>query len=382
MSDKLEWKDKHIIFFKHSGLKDMIEQEGYVLDENLEELAKQSNDDVFVFLELLEKNKLFKQACDFLVYALHKRVMIWWLYSCELELLKELKELDKESKDKKDDNEFTMPQWFDELIAKAKDNAQETQKEFEKKQGELEAEIEKLKARHKELEAQVEPEILAEFNSIKENIYKEIEKETGIYLPKYQEELIEKAKNPVFEDEYENSDLKKEMDKLKAKLDENKKEIEEQLELYFPKKDEAKHKARINNALNSIYAWIVSPDEENSKKVFESASSIEGDAEGLLALSTFYAYGNLNLEGELFVKAPNALVSNTAKAALVKLSLEKGERKPKQRYELFFKMGLDIAYGKDNWEESLSKDKAPHELILMQERKEVKNARFRGDENE
>jgi hypothetical protein len=38
-----------------------------------------------------------------------------------------------------------------------------------------------------------------------------------------------------------------------------------------------------------------------------------------------------------------------------------GTRKPKERYELYFNLGVDVLSGKDNWDESLAEGKAPHE---------------------
>jgi hypothetical protein len=40
-----------------------------------------------------------------------------------------------------------------------------------------------------------------------------------------------------------------------------------------------------------------------------------------------------------------------------------GTRKVKDRYEVYFNLGVDVLSGKDNWEESLAEGKAPHESI-------------------
>jgi hypothetical protein len=41
-----------------------------------------------------------------------------------------------------------------------------------------------------------------------------------------------------------------------------------------------------------------------------------------------------------------------------------GTRKVKERFELYFNLGVDVLSGKENWAESLGTGKAPHELIV------------------
>jgi hypothetical protein len=41
-----------------------------------------------------------------------------------------------------------------------------------------------------------------------------------------------------------------------------------------------------------------------------------------------------------------------------------GTRKVKERFELYFNLGVDVLSGKENWAESLDTGKAPHELIV------------------
>lgn len=382
MSDKLEWMEKHIILFKQESLKKLIEQEGYEVSEELEHLIQ--NDNALDFFNALIENKLYKNACDFLAYNLHKRAAIWWAYCCELELLEEIKikqekEIEK-NKNQEKEQEKEMPEWLQDALKKGSESQEEAQKKYQ----ELLEQMDKIKIKQAEFEKTIDPKLFARFKQKTENIYKEIEKETGIYLPKFREEILQKAQNYKPVDHYENSDLKKEMDNLNQKLNTMKEEIKENIELYFPKKDTNKQKEKIANALNSVYAWIISPDEENSKRVFKASVGLEDKAEGLLALSAFWASGDLNLGGDIIVKAPNAMVSNGIKSVLIKLAFMEGETKPKQRYEKFFEIGMEIAYGKNNWEESLSKNYAPHEykFNLNSNKFETKNKRFNGEIDE
>lgn len=65
---------------------------------------------------------------------------------------------------------------------------------------------------------------------------------------------------------------------------------------------------------------------------------------------------------ETVVPTPPGLASNGMSQVLLMMALHKGgTRKLKERYELYFNLGVDILTGKNNWEESLVQDEKPHE---------------------
>lgn len=98
-----------------------------------------------------------------------------------------------------------MPEWLQDALKKAGESQEEAQKKFQ----ELLEQMDKIKIKQAELEKTIDPKLFARFKQKTENIYKEIEKETGIYLPKFREEILQKAQNYTPVDHYENSDLKK-----------------------------------------------------------------------------------------------------------------------------------------------------------------------------
>jgi hypothetical protein len=66
--------------------------------------------------------------------------------------------------------------------------------------------------------------------------------------------------------------------------------------------------------------------------------------------------------GEQTVATPPGLASNGLSQVLLMCALHKGgTRKLKERYEEYFRLGVEVLTGKDNWGESLSEGKAPHE---------------------
>lgn len=391
MSDKLEWLNQHIILFKHEKISEVVANEGYKVADEIEELANECNDSADEFLKALINAKKDKYACEFLARNIHKRAAIWWVYLCAIDIIKEQKlsftgvfaDDKKEEPEKKqeedmpkwmqdifkDDTDNITPQWVKDEVRKAGDGVEE---KVQKAYNELLENFEKLKARQKELEAEVDPDILKLFKDTQEEIYQDIKAETGIYLPEYLKQLLDEIKNITPEDiaaekAKESELMDKEMQNLTDKLDKMKKDIDEQMNFHFPKPNLQKQKKGLQKALDNIYAWIVSPDEINAKNAFESSKGIEDKPIGLLSMSVFWAFGNLNLGGDIYVKAPSELVGNGLNGALLQLSLEDGQKKPQERWKDFLNLGIQIAYGKNNWEESLTKDYMPHEGVIFEE---------------
>jgi hypothetical protein len=68
--------------------------------------------------------------------------------------------------------------------------------------------------------------------------------------------------------------------------------------------------------------------------------------------------------GEQIVPTPPGLAANGLSQVLLFCALHKGgTRKLKERYEEYFRLGVDVLTGKDNWEESLAQGKMPHDEI-------------------
>ena len=58
--------------------------------------------------------KLFKEGCEFLGYAMHKRAAAWWAYCCVLSLQEELKINPFKPRDIEDIGKpkpFEIPEW-------------------------------------------------------------------------------------------------------------------------------------------------------------------------------------------------------------------------------------------------------------------------------
>jgi hypothetical protein len=145
------------------------------------------------------------------------------------------------------------------------------------------------------------------------------------------------------------------------------KETVDTIKSVIPPKAPGHEKKVRDNALFAVYRWVVAPDEVNAKKCLDIGNECPDTPAGLLSLSAFWAFGNLMPGGEQIVPTPPGLAANGLVQTLLMCALHKGgTRKVKERYELYFNLGVDVISGKDNWEGSLVNGKAPHETIAAQ----------------
>jgi hypothetical protein len=121
-----------------------------------------------------------------------------------------------------------------------------------------------------------------------------------------------------------------------------------------------------DNAMAAVYRWVAAPDAENSQRCLDIGNECPDTPAGLLSLSAFWAYGNLMPMGEQIVATPPGLAANGLSQLMLICALHKGgTRKLKERYEEYFRLGIDVLTGKDNWEEFLVLGKMPHEEIPL-----------------
>ncbi|MDR0556805.1 MAG: hypothetical protein LBG43_02895 [Treponema sp.] len=85
---------------------------------------------------------------------------------------------------------------------------------------------------------------------------------------------------------------------------------------------------------------------------------------GLLALTAFWSFGNLMPAGDQVIPPPPGLASNGLTQTLLLCALSPGGvRKVKERYAEYFRLGVDVLTGTDNWEASLADSRMPHERL-------------------
>jgi hypothetical protein len=116
-----------------------------------------------------------------------------------------------------------------------------------------------------------------------------------------------------------------------------------------------------DSAMQAVYRWVVSPDAENSKACLDIGNTCPDKPAGMLCLSAFWAFGNLTPAGEQVIPTPAGLAANGISQTLLLASLAKGgTRKPKERYEQYFNIAVDVFTGKDTWANTVADKEAPH----------------------
>jgi hypothetical protein len=350
MADKLDWLGKHLVFMRHTAVEDAVVKENYKIRPDLAGFFEGRSAEAAVFA--LAGSGNYKDACEFLSYISHRRAAVWWGYRCALSLLEELRENPAEDRDIADigkDFEVEVPDFAKVPLPDPSDTS------------EMEAIFAQLKPETQAMRDKADPVVMKLVDDAMGVAFGEFEKVHGIHPLELVKKLcamlaqdptpIDPA-SPVFVAQAE----------LRAKLQALQKETVDTIKSVLPPKvPEHERKVR-DNVLAAVYRWIVAPDEVNSKACLDLGNECPDTPAGLLSLSAFWAFGNLMPGGEQTVPTPPGLAANGLCQALLMCALHKGGvRKVKERYELYFNLGVDVLSGKDNWEESLADRKAPHE---------------------
>jgi hypothetical protein len=353
MADKLDWMNKHLILLRYTGLNEVTQKEGYKIQPDLaEHFAGMSGVEEMVFK--LAGLGHIKNACELMAYVAHRRAAVWWGYRCVLSLAEELAVNPAEERDIADigaNLEVEVPDWAKVELPEPVDTAP------------AEAMLADLRAQNKQIRELVDPEVLKFVEDAVEVAFLEFKRLHGIHPM----DLIKKLGERIAEDRYAvdpNSPVFVEAKKLKAQLGAMQKETVETIKSVIPPKVPAHEKKLRDNALAAVYRWVAAPDAENSQKCLDVGNECPDTPAGLLSLSAFWAYGNLLPLGEQTVPTPPGLAANGLSQTLLLCALHPGgRRKLKERYEEYFRLGVDVLTGKDNWEESLAAGKMPHEEI-------------------
>jgi hypothetical protein len=353
MADKLDWLHKHFVLIRYVSVADAAEKEQYRLRPDLAELAEGvsgSEDLAFRFA----KHEKFREACELMAYIAHRRAAVWWVYRCMNTLVEELAEnpaVDRDIADIAANFTPTVPD-FAKIPIPQPDPALQAQ---------LDAVLANARAKVKAARQQADPEVHALLEDAVEIAFQQFKKVHGIHPI----DLLKKVGSRLNENRNEvdpASPIFKAAEELKAQIQAARKEAVETIKSVLPPKVPEHEKKLRDNAMNAVYRWIVAPDEVNAKRCLDLGNECTDTPAGLLALSSFWAFGNLMPGGEQTVPTPPGLAANGLCQVLLMCALHKGgTRKLKERYELYFNLGVDVLSGKDNWEESLDDGTAPHE---------------------
>ena len=353
MADKLDWLDKHLALFRYITVGDAVKNENYKVRPDLADLFAGVNSAEEMTFKLAKAEK-HKEACEFLAYVCHRRAGVWWGYRCILSLLKELAQnpaVERDIAGIAASFDVTVPDF-------AKVDPPAIPPEVIAKQEEGNAFV---KAKMAEARAALNPEMLKYVEDAVEVAFQEFKRVHGIHPMDMLKKLAEKCKQDPYKID-PNSPIFQEAAKLKAQLGAVQKETIDTIKSVLPPKVPEHEKKVRDDALSAVYRWVAAPNEENSKSCLDIGNECPDTPAGLLSLSAFWAGGNLMPGGKQVIPTPPGLAANGLAQTLLMCALHKGgTRKVRERYELYFNLGVDVLSGKDNWEESLAQEKAPHE---------------------
>jgi hypothetical protein len=355
MADKLDWLNKHLALVRYLTVTDAAEKENYKIRPDLAEyfVGAEGAEEMAYKLARAEKHK---DACELLAYICHRRAGVWWVYRCVVSLLEELlvnPAVERDIADIATSFETTVPDFAKVEIPEPDPKVKE----------QLLAAQAELEAQHAELRAKADPEMLKFAEDALDVAFQEFKRVHGIHPMDLAKKLIERL--PEDHDQVDpNSPIFKAADELKAKLQAVRKETVDTIKSVIPPKVPEHEKKVRDNALSAVYRWVVAPDEANSKACLDIGNECPDTPAGLLSLSSFWAFGNLLPGGDQTVPTPPGLAANGLVQTLLMCALHKGgARKLKERYELYFNLGVEVLSGKDNWDESLALGKPPHETL-------------------
>lgn len=366
MADKLEWLNKHFILLRRRTLQETVELEKYKLRPDLHPFAagvERSED----FLAALASAGKYKEACDFLAYAMHRRAAVWWGYRCLLTLIEELKINPASERDIADigaPKEMEVPEWA--AMPSPEEAAEAAKAEDAAAVEQAELLVGKLNSAIADAKKLIPPEIQKKWDEVYGAVNEAFRKEHGVSMEELAEKAAEKSAGPLFEFDPD-SPIFQETEKLRNDIEAKRKETVELIKSVIPPKV-PEHEIKVRDeAMNAIYRWVVAPDEKNSRIALDIGNICPDQPAGLMAMAAFWSFGNLTPEGTQVIQTPPGLAANGICAALLQAALHKGgTRKYLERCQLYLEIGLRVVWGEDNWGGAPEEKEAPHEQLKQE----------------
>ena len=400
MSDDLKWMNRHTVLLREQTWSGIAKRENYRIRPDLRPLFE-AHPDSLDLLDALAANGLYREGCEFIARMAHRRAAVWWGYRCMLSLLEEraavaagavrrepdelelaVREMAAKAgvklpenlmsppKAEDFDNFCKMPEFdVEKLLADPRPPVQDDSA--------LKAASAAVKARTDALRALVPPKLSSVYEASFAKIDAGYAREAGTTLSAALDGAVAAAgKSPlVYSVRRADSPEIKRILAIADILETKRKGVVAEIKAAFPEKYPATpeaaallktEKTRIaDEALQAVWRWIVSPDERNTTLAMAAGNAAPGTPEGLLAFVAAWSFGDLAPEGKQAVPVPPELPGTGLNAALLEMALDKdGVRKMGERFELYFKLGMDVVFARDLWAEAVSEELAPHAKIV------------------
>lgn len=360
MSDNLEWQKKHLTLLRYTGVDELAEKESFKIRPDLEPFFENKTSVDDIFWSFVSAGK-YKCACEMLAYIGHRRAVVWWAYQCVLSLMEELKE--------KADEEFDFNKICESYDPIVPDFAKvEPLNPKDPRADKMLEEVQKMNAEIAQLRTLVNPEVMAEVDEAVKVAMDAFKKVHGVSF----DDLIQMAVKKDLEHQQvdENSPIFKAAAELEEKLHASKKETLAKINAVLPPKVPTFEKKLSDDALSAVYRWVVAPDEVNSQKTLDAGNACPDKPAGLLALSTFWSFGNMLPESDNVVHTPPGLAANGICQTLLTCALAKGgTRTLKERYRHYVDLGIRVMTGEFLWDEAVLNGEVPHKNLAKKTEK-------------
>ena len=399
MSDDLKWRNRHAVLLREPVWKGIATRENYKIRADLRPLFEAHPDSLGV-LDALAAEGLYREGCEFIARMTHRRAAVWWGYRCMLSLMEEraavesgavrrepdeLELLVREAaakagvklpegmmsppKDEDFDNFCKMPEFdIDKMLASPKPPPQDDTA--------IKAASEAVKGKADALRALVPPELSTVYGASYAKVDGAYAKAAGQSLSSAFDRAVALAgESPLtYEVRRADSPELKKIIGIADVLETRRKGIIAEIKAAFPEKYpvtpqaamllKADRKRLQDDAVQAVWRWIVSPDERNTTLAMAAGNAAAGTPEGLLAFVAAWSFGDLAPEGAQTVPVPPELPGTGLNAVLLEMALDKGgTRKMGERYELYFRAGMDVIFARDLWPDAVAEKDAPHVKI-------------------
>jgi hypothetical protein len=361
VADKLDWLGKHLVLIRRLTIAETVSAELYKIPPELaDEFEGVSGTQEMVFKLAGLGN--YRNACQLMAYIAHRRAGVWWGYRCVCSLNEELRQKPVEEINiEKPPEPPPIPDYFNFEVPKPDPAVTAA----------AGAAVAGAKEEAAKSAAAINPVMKKYVSDGVEQAFQAFEKANGIHPLALLKNMGERMKqdpyaidpnSPIFRMEKE---LKEKLTAQRAQIIAKVKESHAAAGLNSPlnkiPKLDAHKKKLTGNALNSVYRWVVSPNAENAQKCLDIGNECTDTPDGILALSAFWAFGNLAPQLENVIPTPAGLAANGLdKVIFLSALTQGGTRGIRERFEHYFNLGVDVLTGKDNWEKSLAEGNPPH----------------------
>ena len=391
MSDNLAWMNRHAVLLREPQWANIAAKENYKIRPDLRPLFD-AHPDSLELLDAMAAQKLYREGCEFIARMTHRRAAVWWGYCCLLDLFeerrqpnpgnREIDELEQMFGATLKDMGIKMPTTassLDDIDNFCKMPEIDIEKLIEipppppQDNSALRAASSALGDKLAAIDRMIPAPVQEAFAASRAEMEKVAEAGMGMPSAAFYANAIERAKaSPLtYSIDRKNSPLVQKLLRVKDMLETMRKGTIAQIKAAFPEKypatPEAKlllaadAKKRSDDAVQAVWRWIVSPDERNTTLAMEAGNAVPGTPEGLLAYTAAWSFGDLAPEGKVTVPVPPELPGTGLNSVLLMLALDqKGHLKMPERYERYFKMGMDVVFGKNLWTEAVGEKLSPH----------------------